>query len=109
MRSKIRRHLGLLFDETAAVELAPRAALLATSKTAARGQKKSLVPVEFTPHRYAIFLLHIAAEIEHLDRPPEIVKRMGAPSRKRVVDNFTWDHYRARLLGAYETAIKMAR
>jgi Ferritin-like len=65
MRSKIRRHLGLLFEETAAVEASPRAALFATSKTAARGQKKPIVPVEFTPHRYAIFLLHIAAEIEH--------------------------------------------
>jgi len=26
-----------------------------------------------------------------------------------VVEHFTWDHYRARLLGAYETAMQMAR
>ena len=51
----------------------------------------------------------IAAAIEHLYRHPEIVERMGAASRRRVVENFTWNHYRARLLGAYETAIKMAR
>lgn len=51
----------------------------------------------------------IAAAIENLYRHPEIVERMGAASRKRVVENFTWDHYRTRLLGAYETAIKMAR
>ena len=51
----------------------------------------------------------IAAAIEHLYRHPEIVERMGAASRKRVVEHFTWDHYRARLLGAYETAMQMAR
>jgi glycosyltransferase involved in cell wall biosynthesis len=51
----------------------------------------------------------IAAAIEHLYRHPEIVASMGAAARQRVVENFTWDHYRARLLGAYERAIQMAR
>ena len=51
----------------------------------------------------------IVAAIEHLYRHPEIVERMGTASRKRVVEHFTWDHYRARLLSAYETAMQMAR
>ena len=51
----------------------------------------------------------IAAAIEHLYKHPEIAERMGMAARKRVVDNFTWDHYRTRLLGAYETALQMMR
>ncbi len=51
----------------------------------------------------------IAAALEHLYRHPEIVQRMGAAGRRRVVENFTWDHFRARLLDAYETAMRMAR
>jgi glycosyltransferase involved in cell wall biosynthesis len=50
----------------------------------------------------------IAAAIEHLYRHPEIVESMGAAARQRVVENFTWDHYRSRLLGAYERAIQLA-
>ena len=49
----------------------------------------------------------IAAALENLYRHPELVERMGAAARKRVIDNFTWDHYRARLLDAYETALSM--
>ena len=33
-------------------------------------------------------------------------ERMGAAARKRVVENFTWDHFRARLLDAYELAMQ---
>jgi glycosyltransferase involved in cell wall biosynthesis len=51
----------------------------------------------------------IAAAIEHLYRHPEIVASMSAAARRRVVENFTWDHYRRRLLGAYQRAIQMAR
>jgi glycosyltransferase involved in cell wall biosynthesis len=51
----------------------------------------------------------IAAALEHLYDHPEIVERMGIAARRRVVENFTWDHFRARLLGAYETAMQMAR
>jgi glycosyltransferase involved in cell wall biosynthesis len=51
----------------------------------------------------------IAAALQHLHRHPEIVKEMGAAARRRVVENFTWDHFRERLLGAYETAMRMAR
>ncbi|HST31708.1 MAG TPA: glycosyltransferase family 4 protein [Chthoniobacterales bacterium] len=49
----------------------------------------------------------IAAAIEHLYRHPEIVASMGAAARQRVVENFTWDLYRSRLLGAYERAIQL--
>lgn len=51
----------------------------------------------------------IAGALEHLYRHPETVERMGQAARQRVVDNFTWDHYRTRLLGAYEAAMQMAR
>jgi glycosyltransferase involved in cell wall biosynthesis len=51
----------------------------------------------------------IAAALEHLHRQPEIVDQMGTAARRRVVENFTWDHFRSRLLGAYETAMRMAR
>src|SRR5205807_10019375 len=50
-----------------------------------------------------------AAAIEHLSRHPEIVASMSTAARQRVVENFTWEHYRMRLLGAYERAIQMAR
>ena len=49
----------------------------------------------------------VAAAIEHLYRHPEIVASMAAAARQRVVENFTWDHYRTRLLGAYERAIQL--
>ena len=50
----------------------------------------------------------IAAAIEHLYRHPEIVASMSAAARQRVVENFTWDLYRTRLLGAYERAIQIS-
>jgi glycosyltransferase involved in cell wall biosynthesis len=51
----------------------------------------------------------IAAALEHFQRHPEIVERMGNAARQHVVENFTWDHFRTRLLGAYEAAMQMAR
>src|SRR5262245_22280033 len=51
----------------------------------------------------------IAAALEHLYLHPGIVDQMGTAARRRVVENFTWDHFRTRLLGAYETAMRMAR
>src|SRR6266436_2570343 len=50
----------------------------------------------------------IAAALEHLYRYPEIVERMGSAARRRVVENFTWDHFRTRLLDAYEIAMHKA-
>ncbi len=49
----------------------------------------------------------LAASILRLYREPETVERMSRAARKRVVENFTWDHFRTRLLGAYELAMKM--
>jgi glycosyltransferase involved in cell wall biosynthesis len=51
----------------------------------------------------------IAAAVEHLYRHPDVVQRMSEAARRRVVENFTWDHFRTRLLDAYETAMQMAR
>jgi glycosyltransferase involved in cell wall biosynthesis len=51
----------------------------------------------------------IAAALDHLYRHPEVVERMGSAARRRVVENFTWDHFRTRLLDAYEIAMRMAR
>jgi glycosyltransferase involved in cell wall biosynthesis len=51
----------------------------------------------------------IAAALQHLHQHPEVVQQMGSAARRRVVENFTWDHFRTRLLGAYEMAMRMAR
>jgi len=51
----------------------------------------------------------LAAAIQQLYDHPEIVERMSRAARQRVVENFTWDHFRDRLLDAYETAMGMAR
>jgi glycosyltransferase involved in cell wall biosynthesis len=51
----------------------------------------------------------IAAALQHLHRHPETVQQMGSAARRRVVENFTWDHFRTRLLCAYEMAMRMAR
>jgi glycosyltransferase involved in cell wall biosynthesis len=48
----------------------------------------------------------IAAAIEHLYDHPEIVERMSIAARRRVVENFTWDHFRERLLNAYAAAMQ---
>jgi glycosyltransferase involved in cell wall biosynthesis len=51
----------------------------------------------------------IAAAIQHLYDHPEVVARMSVAARQRVVENFTWDHYRARLLDAYAAAMQKTR
>jgi glycosyltransferase involved in cell wall biosynthesis len=51
----------------------------------------------------------LAAAILELYRHPEKVERMSEAARRRVVDNFTWDHFRTRLLLAYEKAMRMRR
>ena len=51
----------------------------------------------------------LAAAIQQLYDHPEMVERMSLAARERVVENFTWDHFRARLLDAYELAMQMAR
>jgi glycosyltransferase involved in cell wall biosynthesis len=51
----------------------------------------------------------LASAILELYRHPDTVLRMSEAARKRVVDNFTWDHFRSRLLVAYEKAMRMKR
>lgn len=51
----------------------------------------------------------LAEAIQHLYDHPEIVERMSVAARERVVENFTWDHFRMRLLNAYRVAMGMAR
>jgi glycosyltransferase involved in cell wall biosynthesis len=51
----------------------------------------------------------VAAALDHFYRNPDVVEQMGTAARRRVVENFTWDHFRTRLLEAYETAMRMAR
>jgi glycosyltransferase involved in cell wall biosynthesis len=48
----------------------------------------------------------IAAALEHLHQHPEVVEDMGRAARRRVVENFTWDHFRTRLLDAYKIAME---
>jgi glycosyltransferase involved in cell wall biosynthesis len=50
----------------------------------------------------------VAAAIKRLYDDRALTERMGLAARQRVVENFTWDHYRERLLVAYETAIEKA-
>src|SRR5205809_7827320 len=49
----------------------------------------------------------IAGAIEHLYQNPKIVSEMSTAARERAVENFTWDHFRERLLTAYEMAMQM--
>jgi glycosyltransferase involved in cell wall biosynthesis len=51
----------------------------------------------------------LAAAIQELYDHPETVERMSLAARERVVKNFTWDHFRVRLLNAYELAMQRAR
>ena len=51
----------------------------------------------------------IAVALDYLHRHPEVVERMGCAARRRVVENFTWDHFRMRLIDAYEIAMRMAQ
>lgn len=49
----------------------------------------------------------LAAAIQRLYDNPDLVEKMSIAARRRVVENFTWDHFRSRLLGAYELAMEM--
>jgi Glycosyltransferase len=49
----------------------------------------------------------IAAALERLHRDRDLAARMGAAGRERVVNHFTWDRFRERLLDAYARAIEI--
>ena len=46
----------------------------------------------------------LAAAMEKLAADPDLVARMGTAGRQRVLENFTWDHFRQRLLEAHRVA-----
>jgi glycosyltransferase involved in cell wall biosynthesis len=50
----------------------------------------------------------IANALKYLHEHPDIVAQMSQAARQRVMENFTWDHYRQRLLEAYSVAIQRA-
>ncbi len=47
----------------------------------------------------------LAAAIERLYRDRDLCGRLGAAGRQRVVEHFTWEHFRERLLEAYRTVL----
>jgi glycosyltransferase involved in cell wall biosynthesis len=47
----------------------------------------------------------LAAAIERLYRDRDLGARLGAAGRQRVVEHFTWDHFRERLMEAYRVAL----
>ena len=48
----------------------------------------------------------LAAGIERLYRDRDLCAQLGAAGRERVVGNFTWGHFRARLMEAYRVAMR---
>jgi len=49
----------------------------------------------------------LATAIGHLYRDRDLAARMGVAGRRRVVEHFTWEHFRQRLLDAYDRALRM--
>ena len=47
----------------------------------------------------------LAAAIERLYCNRDLAARFGVAARKRVIENFTWNNFRARLLEAYQSAM----
>jgi glycosyltransferase involved in cell wall biosynthesis len=50
----------------------------------------------------------LAAAIRQLHADRTLAAELGANGRRRVVENFTWDHFRRRLLTAYDLALQLA-
>jgi glycosyltransferase involved in cell wall biosynthesis len=51
----------------------------------------------------------LCAAILKLYQNPELVRKFGASGRRRVVESFTWNHFRMRLREAYRTAMHLRR
>ena len=49
----------------------------------------------------------LCSAILKLYQKPELARAMGAAGRQRVVEQFTWEHFRARIRGAYRAAIAL--
>ncbi len=50
----------------------------------------------------------LATAIQFLYDRPDLVRRYGAAGRERVLEQFTWDHFRERVLAAYRLAMDRA-
>ena len=50
----------------------------------------------------------LAAAIQLLYDRPDLVRKDGAAGRERVLEQFTWDHFRERVLAAYRLAMDRA-
>jgi glycosyltransferase involved in cell wall biosynthesis len=50
----------------------------------------------------------LASAIAHLHAHRDLAHRLGTAGRRRVVENFTWHHFRQRLLVAYDRAFQLA-
>jgi len=50
----------------------------------------------------------VASAIQFLYDRPDLVRRYGAAGRERVLEQFTWDHFRKRVLAAYRFAMDRA-
>jgi glycosyltransferase involved in cell wall biosynthesis len=49
----------------------------------------------------------LAAALLQLYHDRDLAARLGAAGRQRVVENFTWEHFGARLLEAWRTAVSL--
>ena len=50
----------------------------------------------------------LAAAIQFLYDRPDLVRKYGLAGRERVQQQFTWDHFRERVLAAYRLAMDRA-
>lgn len=50
----------------------------------------------------------LASAVRQLYDRPDLVRSFGAAGRRRVVQEFTWDHFRKRVLGAYRLVMARA-
>lgn len=50
----------------------------------------------------------LASAIQLLYDRPELVRKYGAAGRERVLEQFTWDHFRDRVLAAYRLVLSRA-
>ena len=50
----------------------------------------------------------LASAIERLHRDRTLAAELGRAGRRRAVENFTWDHFRERLLDGYDRALRLA-
>ena len=49
----------------------------------------------------------LADALRRLHRDRDLCERLGAAGRKRVVENFTWEHFGRRMLQAYRRALEL--